>query len=800
MRLKDIPAPEIYMSSADFRKFLEWFSTALEKTQYDTENMADLYDPLRCPEDLLWVLADTMGYKFDDRLPAAFNRLVLLYFMSMIYNRGSRNGMILAAETNLAQFGILADGEAEPELYNRLENTAVPTNSVSVTPHTAEGYIDVVYFSDRVPKDACIEYVRPLGMYTFQRAGVEFSAKSKVSIDVSLTNLRDIHMDFGPTQVGHYRRSDYASLQKMAKMEPYTYDTQEARYVSSPVEVNDEPAPEGGKRYPVWSRNPAYEKYANSTEENPEGTQPESNVNPGYRALQSLQLANNENVVRSLLPPIFTLGYGPLELDVTYPDDYYLAEPGTDAYNLRYDIETDHAYTRKGADGYDIETIDESRSPNPEYSDKPLPMPAVNPIMERQGDGVSLEDDNSVYMDNTPPPPWDPYLVFELDTTRFNAADPKLYDTNGNELATLSMLAGNIIADNVYVDDGGLHLTSAATAPISVTLNNNEPWTVICKFKALYADIPNNNKYTVILSSPSVQLMLMSYISWTSHSMGQYIKGFSSLYMQIVQENAAEQTNSGIKDLSVPILDWPYYEQEFRWVNDGEHYFVYINGMLRATASSSDIPNISTLYVGTFSQFAYSNDTNFIMTKLRVENRANTDPTYTIYRFDFTKVRKPYHEDQYHETHYWGVYRFTRLCLYSAAGARLDTDIRCIAGNAEMFYGSSSAVDWYYDNSTKMLTGEYSGVYEGQNIDNNASLYVYLFVPVDLPQAAKYSIITEDGVMDLPPLDYDGTDFDPASWTLDKSTDGGVTWSRLDEKTDYDMTSERNTETPRWDI
>ena len=110
MRLKDIPAPEIYMSSADFRKFLEWFKTALEKIQFDTENLPDLYDPLRCPEELIWVLADTMGYKFDNRLPAAFNRLVLLYFMSMIYNRGSRNGMILAAETNLAQFGILADG------------------------------------------------------------------------------------------------------------------------------------------------------------------------------------------------------------------------------------------------------------------------------------------------------------------------------------------------------------------------------------------------------------------------------------------------------------------------------------------------------------------------------------------------------------------------------------------------------------------------------------------------------------------------------------------------------------------
>lgn len=412
MRLKNIPAPEIYISSADFRKFLEWFDTALEKTGYDTENMADLYDPLRCPEDLLWVLADTMGYKFDNRFPAAFNRLVLLYFMSMIYNRGSRNGMIIAAQTNLAQFGILADGADSPELYNRLENTFVPTNSVSVTPHTAEGYIDVVYFSDRIPQDACIEYVRPLGMFMFQRAGVSMHSSTKISIDAGLTNLRNTGLDFGPTQVGRYRRSDYASLQKMVKMEPYTWTA--SGYESSPVQINEEPAPEGGKRYPVWNRNPAYEKYlydqahpeqeepdenAEPEDWNPDGTR--SYPNPGYRALQSLQLANNENVVKSLLPPIYTLGYGPLEVGVSYPDDYYLEEPGADAYNLRYDISTDHQHTRKGADGYDIETIDETRSPNPAYAGKPTPMPAVNPIMAKMGDAISLSDDNSTYIDNS---------------------------------------------------------------------------------------------------------------------------------------------------------------------------------------------------------------------------------------------------------------------------------------------------------------------------------------------------------------------------------------------------------------
>ena len=385
LKIKKIPVPEIYKSSADFRFFIDWFATALEKIQYDTENLPDIYDPPRCPEDLVWCLADTMGYKYDDRLPTSFNRLVLLYFMQMIYNRGSRNGMILAAQTNLAQFSILDEAEQDEIKYNRLESTAIPTNAVAVTSHVDEGYIDVVYFSTRIPKDACVEYVRPIGMYAFQRAGVAFdSATTKISVDAELTNATD-HQKFydstnakmntiaGPTQVGHYTRKDYASLQKMTNN--YTLD-------------------ETDTRNEVWSRNSAYEGVDNPA--------PRSEINPGYRALQSLQLANNENIVMSLIPPIFTLGEHPLtQVEMTMPDDYYKTQD-TKAYNLRYDITTDEQYTRKdSSDEYVIYTIDKFRSPRPVDEDEdpvPTPMPAVNPVMAMIGDAISLNSVNSKYM------------------------------------------------------------------------------------------------------------------------------------------------------------------------------------------------------------------------------------------------------------------------------------------------------------------------------------------------------------------------------------------------------------------
>lgn len=346
--------------------------------------------------------------KYDDRLPASFNRLVLLYFMSMIRNRGSKDGVTLAAETNLAQFNILlkAGGGIDENgnkvtgndiLYNRLEDTSIPVNFVYVTPHTADGYIDVVYFSIYVPVDACIEYVRPLGMFLFQRAGVRFDAKTKIDIDVRLTNSRDIGMSFGPAQVGHYRREDYASLQE------------------SSFNLNGRQDPESHKRNEVWYRNSTYEDIANGNDSYSSGTAPLEDINPGYRALYSLQLSNNEEIVKLLVDPIFSLGYGPLDVGVTYPDDYIIkckynedadnfdkiyyspyedtVYPGKPAVNLRYNRELDESQTALAVEGkYDVMTVDPERSP-----DMLNPRPAVNPIMGKMGEAISLNNQNTEY-------------------------------------------------------------------------------------------------------------------------------------------------------------------------------------------------------------------------------------------------------------------------------------------------------------------------------------------------------------------------------------------------------------------
>lgn len=349
MNIRDVNVPDCYDDSADFRFFLDWISGCLEKTRYDHEHFLDLYDPLRCPEWLLWMLSDTIGYKRDDRLPAAFCRLVLMYFMSMIRLKGSKDGVTLAAEVNLAQFNLLEYGVEDEIYYNRLEDSSIPVNSVYVTPYVDKGYFDVVYFATDVPIDACIEYVRPLGMYMFQHAGVRFDAKAEISVDARLTNVNDLNISIGPTRVGHYSREDYARLQKMTNEED-----------RNPNQSHD--------RRLAWRSNSDVQ---------------EADINPGLRAIYSLQLSNNDHMYRSLLKPIFDLGYEPQDdsqeaQDRMNESDKFLDNANNPKWwNLRYDRESD-------------EFIAKELMVNDRVDGATTSKPRVAPTMGVLGDAISI--------------------------------------------------------------------------------------------------------------------------------------------------------------------------------------------------------------------------------------------------------------------------------------------------------------------------------------------------------------------------------------------------------------------------
>ena len=107
----------------------------------------------------------------------------------------------------------------------------------------------------------------------------------------------------------------------------------------------------------------------------------------GYRALSSLQLANNEHVVKSLFSqPIFSIGYNPV---VDTLEDVNINDPEYDLkykYNLRYNRTIDLQTQNPIGDNnhLPVDTLDVNRESTPTN-----PKPKVNGIMAEMGQQIT---------------------------------------------------------------------------------------------------------------------------------------------------------------------------------------------------------------------------------------------------------------------------------------------------------------------------------------------------------------------------------------------------------------------------
>ena len=369
-------------------------------------------------------------------------------------------------------------------------------------------------------------------------------------------------------------------------------------------------------------------------------------------------------------------------------------------------------------------------------------------------------------------------LLIDLDVTNFSASAPKLYDVNGSELGTLTMLQGSI-EDNVYTTDDGLRCTSAASCEIPVNLGRADSWTIDYEIKSLTAASTAN---LIGSSGNYIQIAL----GFTTDSMVLFTGGFNS--RSITLSNASTQYSSyaAVEEWSVPKLDWSYYTNYIRYINDGEFISVYVNGILKAKMSSEYLPEtLSSIYVATPSGLYYTNSTYYTIKSLKVYTEALDVPSHNVYRFILKKFRGK-------DTSGIVGYSTKRICLYDSSNNRLDTSDLCVVAFARCLNGTtfSRAYDSSSDNSTKVLAGSNTGDFVVYNYYDTDDLYLYFSIPYDLPALAAYSFITSSL----------SSRYDPVSWELDKSADGGVTWTKIDEQTDATITEDRSTETQKFTL
>lgn len=151
--------PEIYKESRDFRVFLKLLDIVVNTCKYDIDEWTSLYDPLLCKKEFLPLLADFIGYRYDNNLSVTENRIIMSEFNTMIKNKGSEIGLRLAAALSMnAQLMNDPTSEAYIRAVSQLQ-------FLEMFYDYERGIIRIYYSEDLTKVRDLFKYVRPVGSF-----------------------------------------------------------------------------------------------------------------------------------------------------------------------------------------------------------------------------------------------------------------------------------------------------------------------------------------------------------------------------------------------------------------------------------------------------------------------------------------------------------------------------------------------------------------------------------------------------------------------------------------------------------
>ena len=141
--------PNTYSDSRDYRVLLKILGIVVNVFKSNIDSFPSLYDAENCPDHLLPLLADMVGYEYDFALSVEANRIIIKNYPMMLRDRGSLAGFKLAVATSIN--------------INPSESGRYPIDSLIVDFDTSTGTINIYYpLANEIRRDL-IEVVRPVG-------------------------------------------------------------------------------------------------------------------------------------------------------------------------------------------------------------------------------------------------------------------------------------------------------------------------------------------------------------------------------------------------------------------------------------------------------------------------------------------------------------------------------------------------------------------------------------------------------------------------------------------------------------
>lgn len=146
-------APEVYRESRDYRVLLKLIGIVVSVFKTNIDTMPDLYSPKNCPDHLLNLLANMVGYNYNDSIKIEDNRLIIKYFPYMIRRRGSRQGIKLATALTLNT--------------TNSTSSSYSLDNIIIEYDFDTGMIKIYYPGDDELRRDLIEAVRPVGSFIY---------------------------------------------------------------------------------------------------------------------------------------------------------------------------------------------------------------------------------------------------------------------------------------------------------------------------------------------------------------------------------------------------------------------------------------------------------------------------------------------------------------------------------------------------------------------------------------------------------------------------------------------------------
>lgn len=187
--------PQVYSKERTMQVFNRLLDIIMTCCKYNIDNIGDIYDALKCPDEFLPYLGETLNYQYNYSDTVTANRRTIKVFTDMEKCRGSQTGLLMATALSLTSLSISKDND-EISISSTTTDYLQALKELKISYNYKDGIITIDYPNVYTLVRYLIDYVRPVGICVDLRS----VAAINVNTDAMLiyANIENLTKEYDP--------------------------------------------------------------------------------------------------------------------------------------------------------------------------------------------------------------------------------------------------------------------------------------------------------------------------------------------------------------------------------------------------------------------------------------------------------------------------------------------------------------------------------------------------------------------------------------------------------------------------